>query len=160
MIQFRKTELGDIDYVMNLECDLSNSKFITPWSEEQHTAAINNSDIFHAIIEKSNKKLGFVFIRGLLDPNNSIELKRLVINVKGEGIGRAVIVMVKELAFNTWLANRLWLDVLTDNTRAIELYKSEGFIFEGELRESVKKQAGYKSLYLMTILKNEYNNRY
>ena len=45
------------------------------------------------------------------------------------------------------------------NARAKALYDSEGFVVEGELRESVKVQGGYESLIVMSMLHNEFATR-
>ncbi len=52
--------------------------------------------------------------------------------------------------------HRLWLDVVLTNTRAIALYKSEGFVQEGTIRDGYKTATGYESMALMSILETEY----
>jgi diamine N-acetyltransferase len=42
------------------------------------------------------------------------------------------------------------------NTRALALYRSEGFVEEGRLRDSVKTEDGYDSLVVMSMLESEY----
>ena len=54
-----------------------------------------------------------------------------------EGYGREAIRLVKKLCFEELSLHRLWLDVFTTNVNAIRLYESEGFQYEGELRECV-----------------------
>jgi len=43
------------------------------------------------------------------------------------------------------------------NDRAIQFYKSEGFILEGMHRESLKQGERFVSLKVMSILAHEYN---
>ncbi|MCQ4921708.1 GNAT family N-acetyltransferase [Tissierella carlieri] len=64
--------------------------------------------------------------------------------------------LVKEIAFEQLKAHRLWPDVKTKNQRTQNLYKSEGFIEEGILRECILYNDSYESLVVMLILKNEY----
>ena len=45
------------------------------------------------------------------------------------------------------------------NLRAQALYRSEGFIEEGRLRESVRTDDGYDSLVVMAMLEHEYLGR-
>ena len=51
----------------------------------------------------------------------------------------------------------------SDNTRALALYESEGFVVEGRLRESVRVTTdgadGYDSLVVMSLLDREYQAR-
>lgn len=53
-------------------------------------------------------------------------------------------------------ANRLWLDVVESNERARSLYASVGFTEEGVLRESLRRDEGFASLVLMSILASEF----
>jgi len=60
------------------------------------------------------------------------------------------------MAFRDLDAHRFWLDVKSANTRALALYRSEGFVEEGCLRESVRSGAGWDSLIVMSLLEPEY----
>jgi RimJ/RimL family protein N-acetyltransferase len=60
------------------------------------------------------------------------------------------------MAFRDLGAHRFWLDVKSLNVRAQALYRSEGFVEEGRLRDSVKTDEGYDSLILMSMLEDEY----
>ncbi|MGZ5186135.1 MAG: GNAT family N-acetyltransferase, partial [Caldimonas sp.] len=52
--------------------------------------------------------------------------------------------------------HRFWLDVKERNERALALYRDEGFVEEGRLRESVRSDAGYESLIVMSMLRGEH----
>jgi hypothetical protein len=60
------------------------------------------------------------------------------------------------MAFRDLGAHRFWLDVRSANARALALYRSEGFVEEGRLRESVKSGAGFDSLIVLSLLESEY----
>ena len=60
------------------------------------------------------------------------------------------------MAFRDLGAHRFWLDVKSANARALSLYRSEGFVEEGRLRESVRSGGGYDSLIVMSLLEPEY----
>jgi RimJ/RimL family protein N-acetyltransferase len=60
------------------------------------------------------------------------------------------------MAFRDLGAHRFWLDVKALNVRAQALYRSEGFIEEGRLRESVRTGEGYDSLVVMAMLEREH----
>ncbi len=106
---------------------------------------------------------GFVILQGCRNPHRSVELKRLVLQPKGQGYGRACVRLLKQMAFRDLHAHRFWLDVKSLNRRALALYASEGFVEEGRLRESVRVMLdgadGYDSLVVMSLLDREYQAR-
>ena len=60
------------------------------------------------------------------------------------------------MAFRDLGAHRFWLDVKSLNERALALYRSEGFVEEGRLRESVRTAEGWDSLIVMSLLEPEH----
>ena len=159
--RLRPTMQSDLDYVLSLERDPENLPYITPWEKIQHEAAIRFPDFRHFIIEAGPdlERGGFLILIGCRNQHQSIELKRMVVQNKQQGVGRAALRVVKKIAFDDLGAHRFWLDIKKRNTRAQALYVSEGFVFEGELREAVKVEDGYDSLVVMSMLQEEYARR-
>jgi RimJ/RimL family protein N-acetyltransferase len=157
--------LSDLDFVASVESDPANLPFITPWERTQHEGAVRFPDFRHFIVEAgaAYERAGFVILQGCRNPHGSVELKRLVLQTKGKGIGRSCVRQLKALAFRDLKAHRFWLDVKGLNTRAQALYASEGFVEEGRLRESVRVTVdgadGYDSLIVMSMLDREYQAR-
>ena len=160
-VRLRPTMQSDLDYVLSLEQDPANLPFITPWERTQHEAAIRFPDFRHFIVEGGDglEPVGFLILIGCRSRNLSIELKRMVVRSKGEGYGRAALRVTKKVAFDDLGAHRFWLDVRTHNTRAKDLYDSEGFVVEGVLRESVRSANGFDSLVVMSLLETEFAER-
>ncbi|MBV8123241.1 MAG: GNAT family N-acetyltransferase [Burkholderiaceae bacterium] len=170
-LHLRPTMLSDLDYVVSLESDVANLPFITPWERMQHEGAIRFPDSRHFIIERDdlpgstagNSRIGYAILQGCRNPHGSIEMKRLVLETKGQGLGRICVRELKKLAFTQLHAHRFWLDVKALNARALKLYASEGFVEEGRLRESVRVTGegadGYDSLIVMSMLDREYRAR-
>lgn len=164
-VHLRPTMLSDLDFVVLVEQDAANLPFITPWERTQHEGAIRFPDSRHFIVEwgAQAEAAGFVILQGCRNPNRSVELKRMVLQPKGQGVGRACLRLLKQLAFQQLHAHRFWLDVKGLNTRAQALYLSEGFVEEGRLRESVRVSIegadGYDSLIVMSMLDREYQAR-
>jgi diamine N-acetyltransferase len=164
-IRLRPTMLSDLDFVLSVERDPANLPFITPWDRPQHEGAVRFPDFRHFIVEADagTDRVGFVILQGCRNPHGSVELKRLVLQVKGQGLGRTCVRLLKQMAFRDLRAHRFWLDVKTLNRRALELYQSEGFVEEGRLRESVRVMVdgadGYDSLVVMSLLDREYQAR-
>jgi RimJ/RimL family protein N-acetyltransferase len=161
--------LSDLDFVSSVEADPQNLPFITPWDRTQHEGAVRFPDFRHFIVEAapgaggSGARDGFVILQGCRNPHRSIELKRLVLQVKGRGLGRQCVRLLKRMAFREFRAHRFWLDVKLLNQRALALYAGEGFVEEGRLRESVRISSdaadGYDSLVVMSLLDREYEAR-
>jgi diamine N-acetyltransferase len=170
-LRLRPTLLSDLDFVLSVERDPLNLPFITPWERPQHETAVRIPDLRHFIIEAAGvagagdslHAAGFVILQGLRNPHGSVELKRLVLQPKGLGLGRRCVRLLKRMAFEDLGAHRFWLDVKSLNTRALALYASEGFVEEGRLRESVRVTAagadGYDSLVVMSLMDREYQAR-
>jgi diamine N-acetyltransferase len=157
-LRLRPTMLSDLDFVQSVEDDSANRPFITPWERVQHEGAIRFPDFRHFIVEAGDDwaAAGFVILQGCRNPHGSVELKRLVLQPKGRGYGRICVRLLAEMAFRDFGAHRFWLDVKEKNERALALYRDEGFVEEGRLRESVKSDAGYESLIVMSLLRAEH----
>lgn len=164
-VRLRPTMLSDLDFVISVETDAQNLPFITPWERTQHEGAVRFPDFRHFIVEAGAgyERAGFVILQGCRNPHGSVELKRIVLQPKGLGLGRECVRRLKHMAFHDLHAHRFWLDVKQLNQRALALYASEGFVEEGRLRESVRLQdAGtqrYDSLVVMSMLEREYRQR-
>jgi RimJ/RimL family protein N-acetyltransferase len=164
-LRLRPTMLSDLDFVAQVESDPRNLPFISPWERTQHEGALRFPDFRHFIVEAGvqGHRDGYVILQGCRNPHKSVELKRLVLQTKGEGLGRRCVRLLKQMAFRDLHAHRFWLDVKLLNTRALALYASEGFVEEGRLRESVRIRSdgadGYDSLVVMSLLDREYQAR-
>ena len=161
LLRLRPTMASDLDFVQSVEDDAANRPFITPWERVQHEGAIRFPDFRHFIVEAGEAwpSAGFVILQGCRNPHGSVELKRLVLQPKGLGYGRACVRLLAEMAFRDLGAHRFWLDVKEKNERALALYRDEGFVEEGRLRDSVRSDAGYESLIVMSMLRAEHEAR-
>ena len=160
-VRLRPTMQSDLEFVLSLERDPENLPYITPWERIQHEAAIRFPDFRHFIVETGDglDAGGFLILVGCRNQHQSIELKRMVVRDKNRGFGRAALRVAKKIAFDDLGAHRFWLDVKKRNTRAKDLYDSEGFVLEGELREAVKVEGGWDSLVVLSMLHEEFQAR-
>ena len=154
---------SDLAYVLSLEQDAQNLPFITPWDRTQHEAAIRFPDMRHFIIEGGQglEPAGFIILIGCRSQHQSLELKRMVVQTKGQGLGRAALRVAKRVVFEDLHAHRFWLDVKQRNAQAKAFYDSEGFVVEGTLRDAVKVtqdngNPGFDSLVVLSMLRSEY----
>jgi diamine N-acetyltransferase len=157
-VRLRPTMLSDLDFVISVEQNEANRPFITRWERTQHEGAVRFPDFRHFIVEAgpAYESAGFVILQGCRNPHHSVELKRIVLQPKGQGLGRACVRLLAQMAFRDLGAHRFWLDVKSQNARAQALYRSEGFVEEGRLRDSVRTEDGYDSLIVMSMLDSEY----
>ena len=160
-VRLRPTMLSDLDFVQSVENDPVNRPFITPWERVQHEGAIRIPDFRHFIAEAGEgwPSAGFVILQGCRNPHGAVELKRIVVQPKGLGYGRALVRLLAGMAFRDLGAHRFWLDVKENNTRALALYRDEGFVEEGRLRDSVKSGDGWQSLIVLSMLRDEHAAR-
>lgn len=75
---------------------------------------------------------------------------------RGKGYSKTALDKTLEFGFNKLGLNRIWLKVRKDNSRAIRLYESAGFSLEGTLREALFKNNSFVSVFVYSILKQEY----
>ncbi len=143
-----------------IQIEKENSDFVTQYNLERHKKVIEDKNELHlSIFDKlDNCLVGYIILAGYSSPNSSIEFRRIAISRKGHGFGRGAIQLMKELCFKQHQKNRLWLDVFSDNKRAINLYESKGFIKEGLLRDCVMQGDVFKSFWVMSILSHEFKS--
>ena len=77
---------------------------------------------------------------------------------EAQGTGAALFATfeILEKAFNELKLNKVYLDVLKTNKRAIAFYKKVGFIQEGEFRNHFQKNNKYIDLLWFSMLKDEF----
>ncbi|WP_410512735.1 GNAT family protein [Paenibacillus sp. BR2-3] len=157
LIKLRESAEQDLEFVLAAEQGQHNRAFIGQWTKEQHRAAFQDEDMLHLIIEDAaGKRVGYVIVTGLLEPNLAVCIKRIVIESKGLGYGKMTLRLLTDWVFRNTETHRLWLDVKDHNSRARHVYEGAGFIFEGTLRDCVKVADGFESLQIMSILRTEY----
>ncbi|WP_121970377.1 GNAT family protein [Leptolyngbya sp. BC1307] len=155
-IELRPTRPTDLTWVLAAEQYFENAPYVGQWSRAQHEGAIAATDEAHFVAEQNHEPVGYVILTGLENPHLTINLQRIVVVKKGNGYGRQILQWVKAFAFDTLGYHRLWLDVISSNQRAQSLYKREGFVVEGILRDSWKTASGYEDMLIMSMLAPEY----
>lgn len=154
----RPSKMSDLPFVLTAERQAHDHGYVGQWSYAQHQEAITGADKAHFIVTGAEKRdrVGYVILEGLTDANQCILLRRIVITQQDQGYGRTTLRTLKHLVFDTYGAHRFWLDVKAFNPRARHLYETEGFVLEGCLREALKLQESYHSMYVMSLLRSEY----
>jgi ribosomal protein S18 acetylase RimI-like enzyme len=153
-VRLRPTTEDDLDFVLATERTEENIPFVGQWPRHQHREVLSNDDVAHLVVETASdgRRVGYLILTGLAGADRSVKLQRITIAEKSKGFGRDALRLVKELVFGQFGAHRLWLDVRDSNERARRLYESEGFVFEGTLRESSRVGDQIVRLQVLSIL--------
>ena len=151
---------SDIPGIIALERTPFAREFVGQWSEERHRTTLAGGDARYYVSEaESGEFQAYAILRGLSEDSGAIELKRIVVAIPERGLGRRIVVELIRIAFEEFKAHRLFLDVYEDNARALHLYESLGFTYEGVLREAACRDGTWVNLHLMSMLKSEYARR-
>ncbi len=78
---------------------------------------------------------------------------------RGRGYGSDMLRTIMKYGFNDLNLNRIWCEVYSNNA-AIEIYEKVGFVREGTLRQNVFKDGEYLDSTILSILKDEYYEKY
>ena len=154
-LRLRPTREDDLDYVVAAEAAPDAAPFLAPSPRDEHAEFLRDEDQRHLIAEAGGARVGFVLLR-LHARDRAVELRRLAITEPGRGYGRAALRLVVAAAFGEHGAHRLWLDVKPHNHRARALYRSEGFVEEGVLRDALHIDGRFESLVVMSLLRPEW----
>lgn len=164
-IKLKLIEEDDLSYIVewrNLmyknfyEYPLSNATQ-KKWFEKY----LKNKDIIFIIYEKEyDKRLGMVGLSKIDYRNRNAELGQflLIESLRGKGYGKTSLFLILEYAFNHLNLHKIYLNVLNNNTKAINLYKSLYFEQEGIKKDHIYKNGQYYDIVMMSILKKFFNN--
>ena len=74
----------------------------------------------------------------------------------GKGIAKYATEEILNIAFNDLNLNKVYLNVLSSNIRAIKFYEKFGFSFEGEFKEHLRNKEKWESLKWFSIVRCNY----
>ncbi len=149
----------DIPYIIELEKNPENSRFVWLGTTEQHEREINDPNIYLMIFYHEDQKIGYML--GEVHPSKTFELRRIVIEKKHQGFGKEVMVGIFGFIFEDLKLHRLWLDVYPDNKVGIHLYESLGMRREGHFKESyLQDDTEWRDQLIYAILEDEYRKIY
>jgi len=105
------------------------------------------SDKHYAIVEDDDIYLGTISLKNI-DVNNSnaeyaVALRKVSI---GSGIARAATLDILNKAFEMFHLNKVYLNVVSENKRAVRFYEKMEFTFEGEFVEHLRIRGVYHNL--------------
>ena len=116
-----------------------------------------NNNLCYIILDEKDDFIGIVEFFNLSWKNRRAELSIIIkSSFRGKGYGYEAVKKMLDIGFTEVGLNRIWLRVLENNHRAIELYKRIGFIQEGINREESLRKGQFISQIQMSILKSEW----
>ena len=80
-------------------------------------------------------------------------------SVWNQGLGTQVMTLLLRHCFETLNLNRAFLRVDGENARARRSYEKAGFVVEGCMRQAAFKQGKYDDVYIMSVLRGEWDAR-
>lgn len=126
-------------------------RYLAPTEE-----ALPSRRIFKAVA--NGEVVGHIELDAIDRRNRSARMSRVLITDawRGRGAGRAMVQALLELGFDDLGLHRIDLVVFDFNVAAIACYENAGFVREGHIRDARRMGDGYWSLYLMSILEDEW----
>lgn len=118
----------------------------------------DSQDLHYAITDEKDEYLGTISLKNINQKNGTAEyaisIRR---HAQGMGVAREATRLLLKKGFQDYGLHRIYLNVLSDNVRAVKFYEKCGFVYEGEFREHLKIEGRLKSLKWFGILENEFN---
>ncbi len=112
-------------------------------------------------IEDNSQHIGNVGLYNLDFVHRRAEAWTLIgeLTKRGQGFGREAMKLLVDYGFNDLGLNKIYLHVDSENTIAIRMYKSLGFVPEGELTAEYFIQGRFKDVIRMRLLAQEWRDR-
>ncbi|MFT5197272.1 MAG: RimJ/RimL family protein N-acetyltransferase [Candidatus Promineifilaceae bacterium] len=124
-----RTNPVELSNFVSLEQHLEAADFVIPNSLKEHLKTFFDPSIIYLTIEKKEDKqpaAGFMILT--LDPDQkSIELRRIVVANKDGGVGQQAMGLLEKYVKQELGRSRIWLDVFTNNQRALHIYRKMGY---------------------------------
>ncbi|MCK4524172.1 GNAT family N-acetyltransferase [candidate division WOR-3 bacterium] len=116
---------------------------------------LDKKEITLIIIDKSSDNpAGFIKLDEFSLPNGRAMITiALMPEFQNMGLGREATNLLIKYAFNTLGLRKLCLEVYAFNKNAVKMYKSLGFVIEGEYKNHSLKDGEYHTLIFMSLLK-------
>ena len=126
---------------------------VTKFAKSKNT----DENVNYACVNDDDEYLGTVSLKNI-DYENSNAEYAISFMKEAQGTGAALFATfeILEKAFNELKLNKVYLDVLKTNKRAIAFYKKVGFIQEGEFRNHFKKNDKFIDLLWFSMLQEEF----
>lgn len=161
------------DEYLKLTCDMdSDSRLftgthtffnVTQIENYLEDISTDNSRIDFLIFDKESTDIvGEVVLNDINRKDRRCNLRVGIFNKNNfsKGYGTEAIILALNYGFGMFNLHKIYLDVLNFNDRGVHVYEKIGFIKEGVLREDIYFNHRYYDVIMMSILENEFKERY
>lgn len=115
------------------------------------------NDIHLAVADENDEYLGTVSLKNInYNDQNAEYAISMRACARGTGAASFATEEVLKIAFEKLKLHKIYLNVVSDNLRAIHFYEKYGFVYEGEFKQHLKIQSKFKDLKWYRILHNEF----
>ncbi len=162
---------SDYEYFAEWEIDPDMTRYFSLDADRTYEDVVTEGFAFKAdksildltITRKEDgEPLGRIIITRIDHHSKSLDVTKIYVggNNRGKGIGSEALLGLVRYLFEKQGLQRVTLDYYTGNTRAADLYRKMGFVDEGVGRNATCKDGKFYDLNLMSILRDEYFDRY
>ena len=165
----RELELKDAEYMLEWMKDEGTKKvfkfnFNNMTLQDTQNFIINsredNTNCHLAVVDENDEYLGTVSLKNIdyenMNAEYAISLRKKAF---GKGASSLATSEILKKAFYDLGLKRVYLNVLSDNLRAISFYEKFGFIYEGEFKEHIFINNTLKNIKWYRMMKQEYENK-
>lgn len=165
-MRLRKLELKDADGMLEWINDSEVSRYFRFDTSRYEIDQANNfikkswidqTNMHLAVVDELDEYLGTISLKNIDYYNKNAEyaisLRR---KARGTGAAKKATDIILYIAFWGLGLDKVYLNVIKNNYRAISFYKKYGFQFEGELKKHIIINGEYKDLELYGLFKSKY----
>lgn len=167
----RESVFSDYEYYWKWENDTETVKYLAIDKDKSYESVVTEGFAYRAdksvidcsIVDKAKEEpLGRIIIGRIDGHHKSLDISKIYVggNRRGQGIGREVFIGMLKYFFEELGMARVTLDHFAGNVKAAALYERLGFVREGVAREACVKDGVYFDLHLMSMLREEYFEKY
>lgn len=139
-----KTKEDAIDFIINAKTGLEDG-----------------NSIHFAVADEQDEYLGTVSLKHYSSRDKNAEFAiSLRPGSRGKGIGEEAIRKMLRLAFEEWEMEKVYLNVLPDNIRAVRLYERCGFLCEGEFYRHLYLHGKYQNVRWYGMVRGNYISKF
>lgn len=152
--------MRDPDIQKNFRFSTQNKSYddVLSFIDAAVTSPIDGKSIHYAITDDNDEYLGTISLKNVdlqcMSAEYAISMRKCA---QGQGIATWATKRILQIAFEEFHFQRVYLNVLSDNERAIRFYERCGFVYEGAFRRHLFLKGEFKTLKWYSILDNEYS---
>ncbi|MGI6546632.1 MAG: GNAT family N-acetyltransferase [Fastidiosipilaceae bacterium] len=168
-LKLRMFEEADIPYVSPLFDELDVLQFylptlVRPYSEAQLSEMLkdwhdeNTYFLFSIVHHVTNQVKGLVNLDGVSWSNRHTEIGIGISDLKERGKGYApeALRLLIDYCFDQMGMHRVFARIIEGNEPSIRLFEKLGFKREGQMREHVFRDGGWRDMYIYAVLDSEW----